>query len=81
LDLIKPNLAVALGATAAQALLGKVVPIMKIRGTIVDRDDGLPVFVTIHPSFILRIREPADKQAERERFLQDMKAVKKLMAA
>ncbi|TJV36763.1 MAG: uracil-DNA glycosylase, partial [Mesorhizobium sp.] len=48
---------------------------------VVDRDDGLPVFVTIHPSFILRIREPADKQAERERFLQDMKAVKKLMAA
>ncbi|WP_287051677.1 UdgX family uracil-DNA binding protein [Mesorhizobium sp.] len=81
LDLIKPNLAVALGATAAQALLGKVVPIMKMRGAVVDRDDGLPVFVTIHPSFILRIREPADKQAERERFLQDMKAVKKLMAA
>ncbi|TIX66857.1 MAG: uracil-DNA glycosylase [Mesorhizobium sp.] len=81
LDLIKPNLAVALGATAAQSLLGKVVPIMKMRGTVVQRDDGLRVFVTIHPSFILRIREPADKQAERERFLQDMKAVKKLMAA
>ncbi|TIU06513.1 MAG: uracil-DNA glycosylase, partial [Mesorhizobium sp.] len=58
-----------------------VVPIMKMRGEVVERDDGLRVFVTIHPSFILRIREPADKQAERERFLQDMKAVKKLMAA
>ncbi|MER8825023.1 UdgX family uracil-DNA binding protein [Mesorhizobium sp. M0938] len=81
LDLIKPNLVVALGATAAQSLLGKVVPIMKMRGTVVEREDGLRVFVTIHPSFILRIREPADKQAERERFLQDMKAVKKLMAA
>lgn len=81
IDLIKPNLAVALGATAAQALLGKVVPIMKMRGAVVERDDGLRVFVTIHPSFILRIREPADKQAERDRFLQDMRAVKKLMAA
>ncbi|MGX9178853.1 UdgX family uracil-DNA binding protein [Mesorhizobium sp. BHbdii] len=81
LEMIKPNLAVALGATAAQSLLGKVVPIMKMRGEVVERDDGLRVFVTIHPSFILRIREPADKQAERERFLQDMKAVKKLMAA
>jgi uracil-DNA glycosylase family protein len=80
-DLIKPNLAVALGATAALSLLGKVVPIMKMRGQVVERDDGLRVFVTIHPSFILRIREPADKQAERERFLQDMKAVKTLMAA
>jgi uracil-DNA glycosylase family protein len=81
LDLIRPNLAVALGATAAQSLLGKVVPIMKMRGSVVTRDDGLRVFVTIHPSFILRIREPADKQAERERFLQDMKAVKRLTAA
>ncbi|WP_352762737.1 UdgX family uracil-DNA binding protein [Mesorhizobium sp. M0189] len=81
IDLIKPNLAVALGATAAQALLGKVVPIMKMRGAVVERDDGLRVFVTIHPSFILRIREPADKRAERERFLQDMRAVKRLMAA
>ncbi|RWL22842.1 MAG: uracil-DNA glycosylase [Mesorhizobium sp.] len=81
LEMIKPNLVVALGATAAQSLLGKVVPIMKMRGEVVERDDGLRVFVTIHPSFILRIREPADKQAERERFLQDMKAVKKLMAA
>ncbi|MGX9118329.1 UdgX family uracil-DNA binding protein [Mesorhizobium sp. BHbsci] len=81
LEMIKPNLAVALGATAAQSLLGKVVPIMKMRGEVVERDDGLRVFVTIHPSFILRIREPADKQAERERFLQDMKAVRKLMAA
>ncbi|TIO06742.1 MAG: uracil-DNA glycosylase [Mesorhizobium sp.] len=81
LDLIKPNLAVALGATAAQSLLGKVVPIMKMRGAVVERDDGLRVFVTIHPSFILRIREPADKQAERERFLRDMKTVKELMVA
>ncbi|WP_277569122.1 MULTISPECIES: UdgX family uracil-DNA binding protein [Mesorhizobium] len=81
LEMIRPNLVVALGATAAQSLLGKVVPIMKMRGEVVERDDGLRVFVTIHPSFILRIREPADKQAERERFLQDMKAVKKLMAA
>jgi uracil-DNA glycosylase len=54
---------------------------MKMRGQVVERDDGMRVFVTIHPSFILRIREPADKQAERERFLQDMKAVKTLMAA
>jgi uracil-DNA glycosylase family protein len=81
LDLVKPDLAVALGATAAQSLLGKVVPIMKMRGQIVERADGLRVFITIHPSFLLRIREAADKQAERERFLQDMKAVKKLMAA
>jgi DNA polymerase len=81
LRLIQPNLVVALGATAAQSLLGKPVPITKMRGDLVQREDGLRIYVTIHPSFILRIRERADKEAERARFLDDMKAVKKLMAA
>jgi uracil-DNA glycosylase family protein len=80
-ELIKPDLAVALGATAALSLLGKAMPVTKMRGQVVERADGLRVFITIHPSFILRIREAEDKQAERERFLQDMKAVKRLMAA
>ncbi|TPK68079.1 UdgX family uracil-DNA binding protein [Mesorhizobium sp. B2-4-19] len=80
-ELIKPNLAVALGATAALSLLGKATPVMKMRGQVIEREDGLRVFITIHPSFILRIREAADKEAERERFLHDMKQVKRLMAA
>jgi uracil-DNA glycosylase family protein len=78
---IRPNLAVALGATAATSLLGKAIPVTKMRGQVIEREDGLRVFITIHPSFILRIREPADKQAERERFLDDMRKVKRLMAA
>jgi DNA polymerase len=81
LDLIKPNLVVALGATAAQSLLGKAVPITKMRGEVVEREDGLRVFLTIHPSFILRIREQEEKEAERERFLQDMRKVKQLIGA
>ena len=81
LDLIKPSLTVALGSTAAQSLLGKMVPVLKMRGEVMQREDGLRVFVTIHPSLILRIREPADKDAERARFLRDMLKVKKLMAA
>ncbi|RJT42495.1 uracil-DNA glycosylase [Mesorhizobium waimense] len=81
IGLIKPDVVVALGATAAQSLLGKAVPVTKMRGQVIERDDGLRVFITIHPSFILRIREAADKDAERGRFLQDMKAVKSLMAA
>jgi uracil-DNA glycosylase family protein len=80
LAIIRPDMAVALGATAAQSLLGKAIPVMKMRGDVIEREDGLNIFVTIHPSFILRIREPEDKAAERARFLKDMKAVKKLMA-
>jgi uracil-DNA glycosylase family protein len=81
LAIVKPNLAVALGATAAQALLGKPVAVTKMRGDVIERDDGLPVFVTIHPSFILRIREAVDKKAERGRFLADMTKVKYLIEA
>ncbi|MDX8455120.1 UdgX family uracil-DNA binding protein [Mesorhizobium sp. VK9D] len=81
LDLIKPNLVVALGATAAQSLLGKAVPIIRMRGDVVEREDGLRVFLTIHPSFILRIRDQEDKEAERGRFLKDMRKVKQLMGA
>ena len=79
LGFIRPRLAVALGATAALALTGKALPVTKMRGQRVARADGLDVFLTIHPSFILRIREEADKQAERARFLADMRAVRELM--
>jgi DNA polymerase len=79
LSFIQPDLAVALGATAAQSLTGKAVPVTKMRGQVIEREDGLRVFLTIHPSFLLRIRDHADKEAERARFLADMKAVKKLM--
>ncbi len=81
LALTAPSLVVALGATAAQALLGKAIPITKMRGQVIEREDGLRVFLTIHPSFILRIREQAQKEAEQARFLNDMLAVKELMAA
>lgn len=77
---IEPRLAVALGSTAAQSLLGKAVPVLKRRGDVIEREDGLRVFITIHPSLILRIREQEDKDAERERFLKDMRKVKQLMA-
>lgn len=81
LSLVRPKLAVALGATAALALLGKAVAVTKQRGKVIERDDGLRVFLTIHPSYILRIPDPVDKQAERERFLHDMKAVRQLIGA
>ncbi|CDX26795.1 Phage SPO1 DNA polymerase-related protein [Mesorhizobium sp. ORS 3324] len=77
---IRPRLAVALGSTAAQSLIGRAVPVLKRRGEVIERNDGLRVFITIHPSLILRMREEEDKEAERERFLKDMRKVKQLMA-
>jgi DNA polymerase len=79
LDIIQPKFAVALGATAVQSLLGKALPVTKTRGETIERADGLKVFITVHPSFLLRLRDEAGKRVERAKFLQDMKAVKRLM--
>lgn len=79
LTLIAPRIVVALGATAARSLTGKAVAVRKLRGRVVESIEGAPVFITVHPSSLLRIRDTADKAAERERFLEDMKAVRKLI--
>lgn len=80
-QLLKPRIAVALGATAALSLIGKSIGVTQLRGTTVVRDDGLVVFITIHPSFILRIPEQASRRTERERFLRDLISVRETMRA
>jgi len=77
LDLVKPKLVVALGATAALALAGKPLSIARNRGPI--DFDGRPGFVTIHPSFLLRMRDE-DKEKAWKDFVADMKRIKKLAA-
>jgi DNA polymerase len=75
LDLVKPKLVVALGATAVLALAGKPLPVGKNRGPIIL--DGRPGFITIHPSFLLRMPEEDKKQAWKD-FVTDMKRIRKL---
>jgi len=79
LTLIQPDLAVALGATAARALVGKPVPITKFRGTLLESAEGVPVFITVHPSYLLRIPDELDRRRERERFAEEMRKVKAMM--
>lgn len=76
-DLIKPPITVALGATAARSLIGKVVTISGTRGQPITLADGGECWVTIHPSFLLRIREEEDRHAERKRFVDDLKRIRK----
>ena len=76
-DLIKPPVTVALGATAARSLIGKVVTISGTRGEPQHLADGSECWVTIHPSFLLRIREDADRRTERKRFVEDLKRIRK----
>ncbi len=76
LALVRPRLLVALGGTAAQAVLGRAVAITRERGTVVEDRAGRPVFLTVHPSYILRIPDPEAQAAERTRFVNDLKSVK-----
>ena len=70
LALIRPRVTVALGATAARSLFGKVVTISSLRGRAHDLAHGGETWVTVHPSFLLRVRD--DKEAEYARFVEDL---------
>src|SRR6187431_168696 len=66
--LVKPSAIVALGATAARSLFGRPVTVTKLRGRILQLPDGAAALVTIHPSFLLRIQDAADKKREYAHF-------------
>ena len=70
---IKPDLVVAMGATAAQSVLGKITPINKNRGRPIDLADGTRALVTVHPSYLLRLPDAEAKAREYRRFVQDLK--------
>ena len=70
---IKPTLVVAMGATSAQSVFGKMTPINKTRGRLIDLDDGIKALVTVHPSYLLRLPDADSKAREYERFVSDLK--------
>ena len=70
---IKPDLVVAMGATAAQCVLGRITPINRNRGRLIDLPDGLRALVTVHPSFILRQRDQESRAREYAGFVNDLK--------
>jgi probable DNA metabolism protein len=70
---IKPDLVVAMGATAAQSVLGKITPINKNRGRPINLDDGTRALVTVHPSYLLRLPDADAKAREYQHFVQDLK--------
>jgi DNA polymerase len=78
--IVKPAAIVALGATAARSLFGKVVTIAKMRGQAHQLRDGTVAFVTIHPSFLLRIEDEADKAREYRHFVADLRQAAKGLA-
>ena len=74
LALVRPPLTVALGATAARALFGKVVTISSLRGKGHALPEGGEAWVTVHPSFLLRVRDE-DRETEYARFVEDLRRI------
>jgi uracil-DNA glycosylase family 4 len=79
LSSIKPALVVAMGATAAQSVFGKITPINKNRGRLIDLEDGIKALVTVHPSYLLRLPDAHAKAQEYERFVNDLKIAADLL--
>ena len=75
---VEPRVLVCLGATAAQALLGRQFRVTRERGKPVDSDLAEHVLATIHPSVILR-GDPESREQEYAAFVDDLKAVAKLL--
>src|SRR3982075_4556542 len=76
---IKPALVVAMGATAAQSVFGKMTPINKNRGRLIELDDGIKALVTVHPSYLLRLPDAEAKAREYRRFVDDLKIAAALL--
>ncbi|HEV8352714.1 MAG TPA: UdgX family uracil-DNA binding protein [bacterium] len=77
---IKPEVVVCLGKTAAEAVLERPVQLRKEQGSFVDGTNGAAVFITIHPSAILRFQEPEERDREYERFVAELRKVKRRIA-
>lgn len=75
LALVKPELVVMLGASAAQAVLRRAVTIGRERGQPMEMADGRTGFVTVHPSYILRVQGEEDREKAYGDFIDDLRKV------
>jgi uracil-DNA glycosylase len=80
LEVIKPKVIAVLGATAAQALMGPSFRVTQQRGKPIT---GTPfaqyVVATVHPASILRAQDDADREAQRQAFVDDLRVIKQLL--
>ncbi|QGN56231.1 UdgX family uracil-DNA binding protein [Novosphingobium sp. Gsoil 351] len=72
--IVKPRLVLALGASAARGMLGKTVSVQKERSRPHKLEDGTELWITTHPSYLLRLQDDA-RASEEQRFAEDLRAV------
>ena len=78
LELVAPRIVVALGATAVLALAGKALPITRHRGATMF--DGRAGYITVHPSYLLRLPDAEARRDAYEAFVADLRTVRALAA-
>jgi uracil-DNA glycosylase len=79
--LVRPQVLVCLGATAAQALLGRTFRVSRQRGEWIESPLAPRVMATVHPSAILRSPDDETRRAERKHFVEDLKKVRAALRA
>ena len=77
---VKPHVIVALGATAAKALIGPGFKVTVQRGRFVESPLARYVFATFHPSALLRLREDEEREAAFQQLVKDLKLIKKALS-
>ncbi len=80
LAVLRPRLTVALGATAIRSLTGSSGSVLSTRGQVLTSAFAGPVFVTVHPSFLLRLPDEGSQKVEYRRFVEDLAAAKEIAA-
>jgi probable DNA metabolism protein len=78
--LVRPRALVALGATAARSLMGRVIGVTSERGHWLERADGLRVLITLHPSALLRMPSE-EREAAFEAFVDDLRQAREFIDA
>jgi uracil-DNA glycosylase len=79
LQVVRPQVLVCLGASAAQALLGREFRVTRDRGTVIPSNLAPYVIATMHPSSILRAPDSAEREKQRRDFVRDLKKVADLV--
>jgi uracil-DNA glycosylase len=81
IQIVRPKLVVCLGATAAQALLGKQFRVTQQRGHVIDDPASGKVMATVHPSSILRAPDEDARRLETQRFIEDLREAARYLSA
>ena len=81
IDVVKPDVLVCLGATAAQALLGRQFRVSQQRGQPLSGALAKTVLATVHPSSILRERDDEARHREQERFVDDLRNIARALSS